>query len=145
TTATALDQFTNQTQKKLTDMTAVLLMESFVKDGDVCTGGDCDNKGKDAISNVKLLLLDPKDIAALRESLPTLDAVARDKLDPIVADRVQLGEGMTSLAALAQAYRTAYGNTRDRLKPALAKLVAESSWFLEDVIPADPVAGWNQR
>ena len=62
----ALDQFTNQTQKKVTDMTAVLLMESFVKDGDVCTGGDCDNKGKDAISNVKLLLLDPKDIAALR-------------------------------------------------------------------------------
>src|SRR5262249_58276806 len=45
-TAATLDKFNAQTQKQLADMTAVLLMESFVKDGDLCTGGDCDNKGK---------------------------------------------------------------------------------------------------
>jgi len=144
-TAATLDTFPAQAQKKLTDMTAVLLMESFIKDGDLCTGGDCDNKGKDAISNVKLLLLDPKDIAALQESLPTLDAVARDKLEPIVADRVQLGDGINSAAALAQAYRAACTNTLNRLKPALAKMVAECASFLGDLFPADPVPAWTAR
>ena len=75
--APKLTTFTAQTGKKVGDMVAVLLMESALRDLDLCTGGDCDNKGQDALSNVRLLLLDPADVAALREKLPTLDAASR--------------------------------------------------------------------
>src|SRR5262249_39527576 len=122
-----------------------LMMESFIKDSDVCTGGDCDNKGKDAISNVKLLLLEAKDVAALREKLQTLDGAARDMPDPVYADRVKLVEGINTALEIAQAYRAASANTVKRLNAALDKLWAKCSWFLADIFPGNPTPAWKQR
>jgi hypothetical protein len=143
-TAATLDTFNGDTGKKLQDMVAILLMESFLKDQDLCTGGDCDNKGKDALSNVKLLLMDPNDVGALRENLATLDIASR-QLTPTFADRVVLNTTVNSVALLAKAYRTAANATRERLNTALAKLFPACGAILTDLFAQDPAPGWTAK
>src|SRR5262245_8530168 len=41
--ATALNEFSAETDRTLDSMVAVLLMEGYVKDDDLCSGTDCDN------------------------------------------------------------------------------------------------------
>ncbi len=55
---TALSSFTASTGRQLANMTAVLYLESYFYDPDLCTGSGCDNKGKEARNNLKLLLVD---------------------------------------------------------------------------------------
>ena len=141
-TAATLDTFAADTGKKVADMAAVLLMESFLKDGDLCTGGDCDNKGKDALGNVRLLLIDPNDVGTLREKLPTLDLAAR-LLEPIFADRVRLGIDINTVQLMRDAYAGAVKKTLARLKPALGKVFPASAAILGDVFPKDPAPGWQ--
>lgn len=136
--------FTAASQKPLSDMTAVLLMESFTKDGDICTGGDCDNKGKDVVSNVKLLLLEHKDIQPLRGRLDTIDDVAR-QLDVAFADRVILTEKITTVALFAAEYKKACENTRQRLLAALGGIFRLGSSFLGDIFTRDPLPGWTAK
>jgi hypothetical protein len=55
TRATALSSFGTQPGKSLSQMAALLFMEGYVKDEDLCTGSDCDNLGKDCVNTMKLL------------------------------------------------------------------------------------------
>lgn len=130
--------------RKVTDMIGVLLMESFQKDADLCTGGDCDNKGKDALGNVRLLLMAPADVAALRESLPTFSR-ASGLIPPIYAKRVVLNAGIDSAAKLAAAYRSAAAVTRGRLLETLKQLLAVAGPFLGDVFAKDPLGDWTTK
>ncbi len=139
----ALDTFAGQGQR-LNDWTAVLLMESYTKDGDICTGGDCDNKGKDVVSNVKLLLLQHKDAQTLRGQLETIDDAAR-RLKVVSAGRAKLTGAIASPAALATAYRNASVNTRAQLTAALDDVFKITSGFLGDVFAADPAPKWKQK
>ena len=142
-TADPLDTFA-QGGKKVTDMIGVLLMESFQKDADLCTGGDCDNKGKDALGNVKLLLMAPADVAALRETLPTFSK-ASGQIPLTYAKRVVLNDGIDSAAKLAAAYRAAAAVTRGRLLDTLKQLLAVSGPFFGDVFAKDPLGDWTTK
>lgn len=140
--ASPLANFPQQANnKQIVNMTALLVMESYAKDGDLCTGGDCDNKGKDAISNVKLLLLDPNDAAALGGPPATLDAIGQG-LVPVVANRVILNAALDSPNALANAYLAACKTTLASLQPALQNLINTCASFLGDIFPVNPVNGW---
>ena len=55
--------------KSLESMAAVLYLESYEFDPDLCTGGNCDNKGREQRNSLKLLLADPAD--PLRQNHPT--------------------------------------------------------------------------
>jgi hypothetical protein len=141
-TAATLGTFSAETGRKLEGMVAVLLMESFLKDQDLCTGGDCDNKGKDALSNVKLLLLDQDDIGLLMSKVGTFDDVS-PSLTPAFADRVVLNAQINSAAALNNAYRTAANQTRDRLRKVLQSPVfSNTNTFGGEVFTSNPVPGW---
>lgn len=142
-TAAKLDTFSHD-GKKVTDMIGVLLMESFQKDADLCTGGDCDNKGKDALGNVKLLLMAPGDVAALREKLSTLSA-ASGKIPPTYAKRVLLNATIDSAAKLAAVYRAAATDTRGRLLDTLKQVLGVSGVFFPEVFPKDPLADWTAK
>jgi len=141
--AAKLDTFA-QGGTKVTDMIGVLLMESFQKDADLCTGGDCDNKGKDALGNVKLLLMAPADVAALRETLPTFSK-ASGQIPPTYAKRVVLSAGIDSAAKLAAAYRAAAAVTRGRLLDTLKQVLAVCGPFFGDVFAKDPLADWTTK
>jgi hypothetical protein len=142
--AAKIDDFGTQTGQKLTDLIGVLLMESFQKDADLCTGGDCDNKGKDALANVKLLLMAPADVAALRESLPTFSN-ASAQIPPAYASRVVLNASIDSAKKLAAAYRAAAAVTRGRLLEALKTVLAVCRPFFDDVFAKDPLADWTTK
>ncbi|HKJ42122.1 MAG TPA: hypothetical protein VKA27_08500, partial [Sunxiuqinia sp.] len=64
----AFRNFSQQTERKLTDFAVLLYLESYLYDPDLCTGGDCDNKGLKQIHKLRVLLV-PKDVAAQHPSL----------------------------------------------------------------------------
>jgi hypothetical protein len=140
TGADTLDTFGSN----VADMVGVLLMESFQKDADLCTGGDCDNKGKDALGNVKLLLMAPADVAALRETLPSFSKVSGQIL-PTYAKRVVLGAAIDSSAKLAAAYKAAAAATRGRLLTTLQQVLAVCGPFFPDVFAKDPLPDWTTK
>jgi hypothetical protein len=142
--AGALSTFQATTGRNAGDMVAVLLMESFQKDLDLCTGGDCDNKGKDALCNIRLLLLDQEKAGPLRETLQTADAASR-RLEPLFADRLLLDAQINSTAALAAAYRKAAGATRERLRAALPLVFPACGAILADLFGKDPSPSWQAR
>lgn len=139
-----LDTFAQSSGKKVTDMIGVLLMESFQKDADLCTGGDCDNKGSDALGNVKLLLMAPADVAALRETLPMFSK-ASGQIPPTYAKRVVLNAGIDSAAKLAAAYKAAAAVTRGRLLDTLKQVLAVCGPFFGDVFAKDPLPDWTTK
>lgn len=65
TGGTALGNFTASTGRQLNNMVAVLYLESYFYDPDLCTGSGCDNKGKQARNNLKLLLVDAENAQLL--------------------------------------------------------------------------------
>src|SRR5574343_241757 len=63
----------------LPGMVAILFMESYIHDPDLCTGGDCDNRGCWAKNTRRVLLLDKKvaDKLVTTSILPTGTQIAR--------------------------------------------------------------------
>jgi hypothetical protein len=128
----------------LADTAALLLMESWVRDDDLCSGTDCDNQGREAMHTPRLLLLPRAEAAALRESLRTA-AAAFAALEPVVAERPAFTAAITSPARLADVYRAACDVTQQRLEAALARLPAAAEPVLGDVVGAATVRGWVGR
>jgi hypothetical protein len=128
----------------LDGMSVVFLMESYVRDEDLCSGTDCDNLGCDALHTPRMLLVPSSNAAAFAKTIAT-PAGAFSRLPVVVAERPVVPEGVTSPSALATLYRTACGTTHSRLADALGKIYAECGPFLRDQFPADPAPGWVTR
>jgi len=139
--AIGLDSFTGRTGFALESMVAVLYMESFVRDPDLCTGADCDNLGKDAVNTPRVLLTDRRSAARFQAPFDTPDMAARD-LDAIVAVRPIMMPGADTPAAIATAYVTASAATLVPLTAALAKIFPRCAAFLGGVFAADPAPVW---
>jgi len=142
--ATALGQLQAQSGAKLGDMAALLLMESCVKDDDLCSGTDCDNLGKGASHTAKLLLIRKSDLAALRTVPPTLDQAARS-LPDVVAERPLLPGGLASTKALTDLYLATCGNIHNALVPALGALYPACESLLAELFATDPAREWVAR
>jgi hypothetical protein len=140
-----LGEFSSQTTKDLKNMVAVLLMESYVKDLDICTATDCDNLGQDCINTTKLLLVEKDSInSLLKPAIATPDA-AFNTLNEIVADRPSIGSSINSVSALAEVYRTVCTTIHNKLLTELRKLYPNCAAFLTDVFSSDPTSGWVTR
>jgi hypothetical protein len=124
-------------------MVGVLLMESYVKDDDLCSGTDCDNLGQDSVHVIKLLLTDQVSARQLAESLATPDRAAR-QLGEIVADRPSLSK-VDSVEALASEYRTICDGLHGKLTAALGKLYPALSTLIGDLFPTDPAPAWTAK
>jgi len=119
-------------------MAAVLFMESYVKDDDLCTGTDCDNLGQGSIHTRKLLLLRRSDAAALLERISTLDQAGRN-LPEVVADRPLLPANLATEAALTAVYRTACGNLHDQI----VRAFRDGSGVFGELTGGDPTGSWT--
>ena len=133
-TATPLAQLPNGL--KPSDMAVIFLMESYVRDEDMCTATACDNLGQGSIHAPKLLLLRKSDLKALQGSLPTLDQAVRG-LPDVTVDRPQIAANFTPAV-----YRAVCGRVHDALAPALRALYPACASLLADLFAADPGAGW---
>lgn len=114
------------------NMIAIAFMESYENDPDLCTGGDCDNKGRMALNKQRLLLVD-REIGqkiGLTAGLSTGADLAR-QLPRVRATRVDLGTGndakvdVTSAEKFAARYRNAAGASLKALQAAVAQLAAQ--------------------
>ena len=114
----------------LKQMVAIAFMESYENDPDLCTGGDCDNKGRTARNTQRLLLIN-REIAEkirLNASFRTGAELAR-QLKPVRVTRVDLGTGsdakvdVTSAELFAARYRTAAESSFKALYGAVKQLI----------------------
>ncbi|MDJ0846210.1 MAG: right-handed parallel beta-helix repeat-containing protein [Crocosphaera sp.] len=135
----SLNEFTTQTGKQLEDMVAVLLMESYENDPDICTATDCDNLGKDCINRIKLLLVD--NINLLKPEIAT-PSEAYGKLQKIVADRPIIPQSIRSYSHLFEIYLKVCTTIHDKLRTELVNLSPHFQSFLSDVFPSDPTNTW---
>ncbi|MDB5033876.1 MAG: hypothetical protein JWQ98_1117 [Chlorobi bacterium] len=142
--AEVIGQFGLVTGKALDQMVAVLLMESYVKDDDLCSGTDCDNLGNEALNTVKLLLVEKSLVSALIENIPTVGK-AYGMMAEIVADRPLIDTPLDVAGQLAALYRAACAGTHAALLNTLGAIWPAASAFFGDVFSADPSAGWIAR
>ena len=140
-----LSQFATETSKNLNNMVAVLLMESYVNDPDVCTGTDCDNLGQDCVNTRKLLLVEKNSINLLLKPAIATPDVAFNALNEIVVERPLIGSSITSVSALADVYRTVCSNIHRNVVTELSKIYVNGAAFLTDVFLSNPTSGWVTR
>ena len=112
-------------------MVAIAFMESYENDPDLCTGGDCDNRGRTARNTQRLLLIH-RELAekiSLNARFGTGAELAR-ALPRVRASRVDLGTGsdakvdVTSAELFAARYRTAADGSFKALSEAVRRLIA---------------------
>ncbi len=116
--------------ESLEKMVAVAFMESYENDPDLCTGGDCDNRGRTAKNTQRLLLIN-REIAGkfgLTAGFSTGAELAR-ALPRVRASRVDLGTGsdakvdVTTAELFAARYRTAANSSFKALHEAARRLI----------------------
>lgn len=142
--AVALSRFNAQTGKNLNNMLAVLFMESFEKDDDLCSGTDCDNLGKDRVNKQKLLLVEKQSAELLSRTFSTPHHATSKpkKLDGIVADRLLISPSTTTVNKLNIGYRAVCKNIHGKLIAELPKLYPNCAAFLADILSTDPSTAW---
>jgi hypothetical protein len=132
-----------ESPRTLAGMVAVLYVESYLHDPDLCTATDCDNRGKNWQHTTRLLLVDAASAGALREALDTPDAAAR-ALQPVPVARPVLSGALATESDLAAVYGAACDAIHQALLAALGRLWAPCKWFLRDLAPADPGPRWQK-
>jgi len=139
----AIDQrrFRNETGFALDQMVAVLFMEGYVKDEDLCTGTDCDNLGQNFVNTIKLLVMDKALAAALREGLPESDRAART-LAEVVVSRAVLPSALTLTNQLVALYRATCRAIHNNLAVEIGKLTRNFWALFGDRFARDTAAGW---
>lgn len=143
--ALALSGFEAREGRDLEAMVAVLYVESCLLDEDLCSGTDCDNRGKQAMRTLRLLLVEREAAAALATPLETPEGAARTPLLPVVAARAQLpGAALGSSANLAAVYRAACATTHERLVAAFKAFYPKCRAFVEDLFAAEPGTRWTR-
>jgi len=139
--AIPLANFSGRTGVALETMVAVLYMESYVRDPDLCSGTDCDNLGKDALNTARVLLVDQASARVLRPTFDTPDAAGRD-LDVVAARRPIMKPDTDTPGGIRKLYLDECQKTLDRLKPSLAKIYPRCSGFLQGLFGQDPAPAW---
>jgi hypothetical protein len=142
--ASPLDRFAADTGRNLKDMVAVLFMESYITDRDICSGTDCDNLGQDMVNTVKLMLVEKNSLGPLRcPAVTPRDAFS--SLKEIVVDRPHFGPAIRTTGQLASAYRAACGQIYASVTAALGNIHTTCASFLSDLLPTDPASEWLNR
>lgn len=144
TTAKPLSQFSTLTGASLNNMVALLLMESYANDPDICTGTDCDNLGMDYISKLKLLLIDKASVGNLTDAISTPHDVF-DQMASVTVNRPRFSAAISSYAKLAEVYANETTTVHEVLTKQLSKIYPLGKAFLGDEFSADPGPAWEAR
>lgn len=131
----------------LQKMLVVAFMESYENDPDLCTGGDCDNRGRTAKNTQRFLLLDREIAEKIRLTAGfTTGADLARKLPRVRVVRADLGTGadakvdITSAELFAARYRSAASASFKALYEAVQILVKQLGDGTAFGLPSP--AGW---
>ncbi|MBS1911430.1 MAG: hypothetical protein JST22_05540 [Bacteroidetes bacterium] len=139
-----LNSFTGITTKNLTAMTALLLMESYVKDDDLCSGVDCDNLGNTALNTAKLILIDTANVAAFLENVPTARSLVAS-LPYVVPERPVLQSSINTPSGIAGMYRAVCTRVHNNVVTALSGIYNACLPVIGGVFSADPASAWSAK
>ena len=137
-----LSQFVENTEQRLEYMVALLYMESFVFDPDLCAGTDCNNVGQKMTNNTRLLLVNREYLGMLKPTIPTPHD-AYGALEELIADRPKVNASIKTHAQLVLEYRNTCGMIYKRLANQLSNIYPACYFFLSDVITPDTFKGWQ--
>lgn len=134
----SLSQFNIQSGDTLGNMVAVLFMESYKTDRDVCSGTDCDNLGQDCINGIKLLLVDKASAVLLKQDVIT-PRQAFSKLNDVAVVRPLITSSDNSFSLIATKYRSSCTAIHDELIKALRSTFKLAS----NIFASDPAVDWK--
>jgi hypothetical protein len=141
--AVAMGSFSERTGATLADMVALLFMESYVTDRDLCSGTDCDNLGQVCKNSVRLLIVDKGSLGGLKEQVATAHDVYGE-LPEIVIARPRIEPSITTVEVLANAMSSACASIHDQLVTVLAAFYGQCSPLLGDLFATDPGEEWKK-
>lgn len=123
----------------------VLYLESYSHDPGICTGGECDNKGREQRYNLKTLLVE----RARVEFWPSTGASGRERFDSlpdVPIPRVQLKpDSLQNLSDLNGAFAKAFKILVDQLGAALPKFYSTIQDLLAPLYASDPSVAWVEQ
>lgn len=128
----------------LAEMVVVMLMESYKKDPDLCSGSGCDNLGCDVVNACRFLLVS-QDLAGDLLASPSTAGSAALKLPELSAERPSIGKSVSSPNELAASYRRACRSTHQALAERLPSLHAELRALTNGLFGGDPAPAWTAR
>lgn len=128
----------------LDQMVAVLFMEGYVKDEDLCTGTDCDNLGQNFVNTIKLLVMDKALAGALQGGIPDSDRMART-LSDVVANRAVIPTPFTFTNQLVALYRATCQSIHNNLALEFAKLDGNVWTLFAGRFAPNMAAGWRAK
>jgi len=141
--ARPLSKFTEESGMRLNEALAILYMESYVLDPDLCSGSDCDNLGKEFRNAPRLLLTDRQFASRLKPEIPTPHDIA-SLFEEIVIDRPQFSASIKTESQYVQQFRSAcdaLGAKFGRMQ----QLYPHCSFFISDILPTDPWPVWSEK
>lgn len=138
-------QFSKQTERKLTDFAAVLYLESYLFDPDICAGDNCDNKGETQTNKLRVLLIS-KNVASKQTSLLSAGK-SFFNLNKLAVQRLVLVPGaIDSYSKLANSYQTIINQASQAVQNALKKTYTQLSFLLgSEYNHVDPTPAWNSK
>jgi hypothetical protein len=142
--AAPLSSFAAAAGAALDAFAAVLLVESHIEDHDLCTGTDCDNRGKECDHPLKLLAV-PRDAAARLARGITSPRDAASGLAELAADRAITAAGITSTAVLRDTMLAACDRILKKFAGQADDLARLATTHLDGAITPNEPAAWVQR
>jgi hypothetical protein len=144
TNSVALSKFSEQTGQNLGDMIAVMFMESYEKNDNLCKTTDCDNLGSECLNTIKLLLVDSKYANLLNPEIAQTEG-GLDKLRPLTIDRAIFHASLATLEDMVNTYKDSCKSMHDKLTiDALPNLYSYCSVIFTDIFTVDPTVEWIQ-
>ncbi|TKK69879.1 hypothetical protein FC093_07325 [Ilyomonas limi] len=136
-------KFEEVTNTLVKDYVGVLYLEDYQNDPDVCTGTDCDNKGAQAVRELKVLLIHKDNLSALLQSIPPLNK-NYFALDDIAMPRAIITTAISQYAELNTSFTNTF-SIRSEIKEKLVKAYQTCQVVLQDEFDGvDPTSEWNQ-
>ena len=127
------------------DAVVVMLMESYQFDPDVCSGTDCDNLGKTAIDNPRMLVILRQDIGPLLSEPRTASRAAQELPGLHVPRPSFTSTSAGSASGLTKAFLDACNGIHGTLVEQLSALHAQFPTLTEELFGSDPTQGWSDR
>ncbi|RYE53736.1 MAG: hypothetical protein EOP48_13755, partial [Sphingobacteriales bacterium] len=137
-----LSALENTTGTAFKDYLAILYLENYESDPDLCTGTDCDNKGVTAVKDLKVLLVHKKNGGTLLQTMPAMnkDYFALTDID---IPRVIVSTAIDTYKELNASFNNVLAIKED-IKTKLIKAYQVCQTVVEDDFPnGDPTRDWS--
>src|SRR5690554_6698836 len=125
-----------------TDYVGILYLEDYNFDPDSCTGRDCDNKGKEALKELKVLLVHKDQVQYLLQTIPRANE-EYFSISPMTMPRVRVQASIDTYKELSDAFSNTF-TIKEELKEKLTKAYQVCKVVVEDEFEeGDPTPFWG--